>query len=255
MSDRLRILNESFNPSTLPGAMFYGIAFAAAAWVAGRAVRVAVHRALGGHLQRADPMAVKFLGQLARLSIYVVALLAYVYQIPVLRQLGSVWLTSVGVVSIVVGIAAQSTLGNLISGISLLLYRPFGLGDRLQVLAPTGLESGIVEGLTLGYTTLQTDDNRRIVIPNSLMANQTSINTSLNANRSPAIVTLMLAYTVDIGKTRSILAELAKEYSKTVRLPSCFVSAPDCQNHRRSRVGQCADETTWQSDRFGILLG
>jgi len=56
-----------------------------------------------------------------------------VYEIPVLRQLGGVWLTSVGVVSVIVGIAAQSTLGNLISGVSLLLYRPFRLGDRLQV--------------------------------------------------------------------------------------------------------------------------
>jgi small-conductance mechanosensitive channel len=225
MPDRLPILHELFDPSRLPGAAVYGIAFAAAAWVAGRAVRVAVHRALGGHLQRADPMAVKFLGQLARLSIYVVALLAYVYQIPFLRQLSGVWLTSVGVVSIVVGIAAQNTLGNLISGISLLLYRPFRLGDRLQVIAPTGLESGIVESLTLGYTTLQTDDNRRIVIPNSVMANQTSINTSLKATRSPAIVTIILGYAVDIDRARSILTELAKAHAKAVDVASCFVSA------------------------------
>ena len=205
--------------------MFFGIAFAASAWVAGRVVRVAVHRALGSHLQRADPMAVKFLGQLARLSIYVVALLAYVYQIPFLRQLSGVWLTSVGVVSIVVGIAAQSTLGNLISGIPLLLYRPFGLGDSLQVVAPTGLESGIVESLTLGYTTLQTDDNRKIVIPNSVMANQTSINTSHRANRSTAIVTVILGCAVDIDNARNILIQLAKASPKLLEFESCQVSA------------------------------
>ena len=81
--------------------------------------------------------------------------------------MGGVWLTSVGLVSVVVGLAAQSTLGNLISGVSLLLYRPFRLGDRLQVMTPAGLETGVVESLRLGYTTLQTEDNRRIVIPNS----------------------------------------------------------------------------------------
>ncbi len=108
-------LHDFFDPGTWPGAAFYGVAFVAAAWLAGRVVRLAVHRALDGHLPRADPTAIKFLGQLARLAIYVVALISYVYQIPVLRQLGAVCLTSVGVASIVVGIAAQNTLGNLTS--------------------------------------------------------------------------------------------------------------------------------------------
>jgi small-conductance mechanosensitive channel len=50
------------------------------------------------------------------------------------------------------------------------------VGDHLQITAPTGLESGFVESINLGYTHLKTDDNRRVVIPNSLMASQTHIN-------------------------------------------------------------------------------
>jgi hypothetical protein len=46
----------------------------------------------------------------------------------------------------------------------------------LQVTAPTGLETGFVESINLGYTLLKTDDNRRVVVPNSLMASQTHIN-------------------------------------------------------------------------------
>ena len=71
--------------------------------------------------------------------------------------MGSAWSASVGVASVVLGLAAQSTLGNLIAGISLLLYRPFEAGDRLQVTAPTGLETDVVESLNLGYTVLKTD--------------------------------------------------------------------------------------------------
>ncbi len=53
-----------------------------------------------------------------------------------------------GVVSVVAGIAAQNTLWNLIFSVSsLLLYRPFKLGDRLQVMTPAGLETGVVETL------------------------------------------------------------------------------------------------------------
>jgi small conductance mechanosensitive channel len=96
--------------------------------------------------------------------------------VPALAGLGTAWLASVGIISVIIGLAAQNTLGNLIAGISLLLYRPFNVGDRLQVTAPTGLETGLVESLNLGYTLLKTDDNRRVVVPNSLMASQTNIN-------------------------------------------------------------------------------
>ena len=210
LNDLPPALHDLLKPSTLPGAVLYGVVFVAAAWLGGKAVRTAVHRALKGHVPHEDKTAVRFLGQLSRLAIYVVALLLYVYQIPVLRQLGTVWLTSVGVVSIVVGIAAQSTLGNLISGVALLLYRPFRLGDRLQVLTPSGFDSGVVDSLSLGYTTLQTSDNRRIVMPNSVMASQTCINISLMMPRTACIVIVNLGYKADIDKARAILTDLAK---------------------------------------------
>ena len=44
--------------------------------------------------------------------------------------------------------------------------------------APTGLETGVVQSVNLGYTVLKTDDNRQIVVPSSLIASQTIINKS-----------------------------------------------------------------------------
>jgi small-conductance mechanosensitive channel len=237
-------LRDIFDPGTLSGAMFYAVAFAAVAWVIGRAVRLAVHRALDGPVPRADPTAVKFWGQLARVSIYVVAALSYVHHIPVLRQMGGVWLTSVGIVSVVVGIAAQSTLGNLISGVALLLYRPFRLGDRLQVMTPAGLESGMVESLSLGYTTLQTEDNRRVVIPNGVMASQTCINISLTAKRVAAIVAVNLGYSADLDRARSILTELAKAHSKGGELASCRVSGLSASGTTMTLTVSCANTST-----------
>ncbi|HAO80362.1 MAG TPA: hypothetical protein DCQ92_15615 [Verrucomicrobia subdivision 3 bacterium] len=117
-----------------------------------------------------DLKAVKFLAKLTRYAVYVFAFAAYAHFILALSGLGAASLTSIGMISLIVGFAAQNTLGNLIAGISLLLYRPFKLGDRLHVTAPTGLETGTVESLTLGYTLLRTDDNHRVVVPNSLMA-------------------------------------------------------------------------------------
>ncbi len=169
------VLKDLTNPATGVGALFYAVVCLGVAWLAGWTVRAGVHRTLDFHVPTADPTVVSFLGRLARLAIYILAFLTYVHLIPALHVLSPVWLTSVGAASVVVGLAAQSTLSNLVAGVALLLYRPFRIGDRLHVTTPTGHESGTVEELGLGYTTLRTDDGRRIIVPNSVMASTTSI--------------------------------------------------------------------------------
>jgi small-conductance mechanosensitive channel len=65
------------------------------------------------------------------------------------------------------------------------------VGDRIQLTTPVGAETGIVQSVTLGYTILQTDDNRQIVVPNSFMANQVSINlTHMKSQAMPAVAQL-----------------------------------------------------------------
>jgi small-conductance mechanosensitive channel len=179
------------NPATIQGAILYAVIFMVLAWLSGRLLRATVERALArdkhDHLDR---MAVKFLAKLLRYCVYGFALVAYTHFVPSLSSLGTASLTSLSVITVIVGLAAQNTLGNLVAGISLLLYRPFKLGDRLQVIAPTGVETGTVENLTLGYTLLKTDDNRRVVVPNSLMASQTTINLTGN---DPRVISTRLA--------------------------------------------------------------
>jgi uncharacterized protein with PQ loop repeat len=91
-----------------------------------------------------------FLQQVGVVAIWVVMLILYAHLIPVLRSLGTALLTGASIASVVIGLAAQSTLGNLVAGIAITLYRPFRLGERLQVTAPTGTEVGNVEMLSLG---------------------------------------------------------------------------------------------------------
>lgn len=218
-----RIIHERFgDPSTLLGAALYAIIFAFVAWLVGRVLRLAVQRMLArdknDHL---DLMAVKFLAKLVRYCVYIFAFIFYAHFVPALSGLGTASLTSISVRTVIVGLAAQNTLGNLVAGISLLLYRPFKLGDRLQVTAPTGLETGVVESLTLGYTLLKTDDNRRVVVPNSLMASQTAINLTENDPRIICSVPIGISYDSDIDKARGILLDLAGKHSKAKEVCGC----------------------------------
>lgn len=67
------------------------------------------------------------------------------------------------------GLAAQNTLGNLIAGLSLVLYRPISVGDNVQLNTPKGLVTATVELISLGYTVLRDDDQDQILVPNSIM--------------------------------------------------------------------------------------
>src|SRR5437660_172601 len=115
------IVEDLLDPANLSGALIYAVIIGLAAWLAGRALGFAIQRVLNQPKRiPADRTAIRFLGQLAKVGIYVFALLTYTHLIPRLQSLGTAWLASVGVVSVVLGLAAQNTLGNLIAGISLL---------------------------------------------------------------------------------------------------------------------------------------
>ncbi len=168
---------DVLNPAEPLGAIVYAVLFFVAAFIASSVFSTAVAQILKRD-QRGliDRTVASFLTHLAKFVIYIVALILYAHLVPGLSHLGTALLAGASVVSVVIGLAAQNTLGNMVSGVSLLIFRPFEVGDKIQVTAPTGLETGQVQAITLGFTVLCTSDNRRIVIPNSAMSSQTTVN-------------------------------------------------------------------------------
>ena len=216
------------NPATLEGAIFYAIIFLIGTLLVNRMMRLAVERALArGSRVHIDHTRVKFIFQLAQIIVYIVAFFMYARFIPSLSNLGNAGLASFGVLSVVAGLAAQNTLGNLIAGISLLLYRPFNVGDRLQVTAPTGLETGEIESLSLGYTIIKTDDNRRVVVPNSIMASQTTINLTRDDPRAVCAVAITIGLDAGLDRARATLLEIASSNSKSQKIIGCPVTHLD----------------------------
>ena len=213
MREFRQFIDMLISPSAVLGAIFYAAVFAAAAWGLARLLKIAVTQALvRDHRGLVDRTAAPFVAQLLGAVVYVIAALLYVQWVPQLRGIGTALLAGAGVASVVLGLAAQNTLGNLIAGMTLLLYRPFQVGDRVQVNAPTGLETGVVEVITLGYTILRTGDNRRIVVPNSMMANQVTVNLTSVDPRIIVSVPFRVGHGADIEKVRGILMDLAKTH-------------------------------------------
>jgi small-conductance mechanosensitive channel len=216
--------NELFDPTTITGAIVWAVILLAMAVAGARAIRTAVTRILErDHREVIDRATASFVTQVAIVGVYVLAATFYAHIVPALHRVGLALLTGVSVASVVFGLAAQNTLGNLIAGVSLLLYRPVRVDDLVQVTTPNGAESGVVEQLTLGYTVLRTPDDRRIVIPNSVMASQVLVNLDSRALRFMAIVPVVVRDPTHVEPAREALIAAAKAHPDVVRVIGCPV--------------------------------
>jgi small conductance mechanosensitive channel len=216
------------HPDTLIGALVYLLIFVLIAQLATRALRLAIGGALLRHTHL-DRTTVIFLQQFGIVVIWVLMAILYAHLIPVLRSLGTALLTGASIASVVIGLAAQSTLGNLVAGVAITLYRPFRLGDRLQVSAPTGTEIGNVETLSLGYTTLRTDDGRFVVLPNSIAASQVTINLSASQAHTPAplAIVIRIGRETDVEAARGAAVRTARDIVGDSAAVGCFVTRMD----------------------------
>lgn len=167
-----RVLDDLLNPESTVGAALLAAVFLAAASVVAVLLRRSSRR-MEQHLT--DVTALRFVTAFAQLLAYLVAFVLYAHIIPGLRQLGTALLAGVSVMSIVLGLAAQNTLGNLIAGFSLVLYRPFRVGDTIRLASPGGITTARVKLISLGFTVLVGDDESEVIVPNSVMMGTTVV--------------------------------------------------------------------------------
>jgi small conductance mechanosensitive channel len=210
-------------PDTLLGALVYLVVFLAMALFVSRALRTIVHAAMTrqGHIDRTT---ISFMQQFGTALIWVIVIILYAHLIPVLRSLGTALLAGASIASVVIGLAAQSTLGNLVAGVSITIYRPFRLGDTIQVAAPTGTEIGVVEMISLGYTTLRTADGRLVVVPNALAASQVSINLGSTFTPWPIAIAIRVSRDADLEAARKQALAIATEAVGEVAVRGCFLT-------------------------------
>ncbi len=112
----------------------------------------------------------------------------------------------IGGASLAVGLAFQGSLGNVAAGAMLLLFRPYKVGDVITV----GGNTGKVDAIDLFTTTLDTPDNRRMIVPNGQVFGATIENKTFH-DRRRADVVVGIGYDEDIDKTREVLTNAVKD--------------------------------------------
>jgi small-conductance mechanosensitive channel len=164
-------------------------------------------RLLEKHL---SPPTFKVVKICVRLIFYSIALLV------ILDTLGisiTPFLASLGVGSIAVALAVQSTLGNLFSGFYIMLDKPVRVGDYVRV--SNALE-GYVTRIGWRSTRVRTLANNTCILPNSKLADTEITNFSLPESEMSVVVDLAISYDNDLEKVESVVVAAAREAQKTV---------------------------------------
>ncbi|SKB83499.1 Small-conductance mechanosensitive channel [Salegentibacter holothuriorum] len=124
-----------------------------------------------------------------------------------MEKLGVSMLASAGLATIIIGIAAQSTLGNIIAGIQIALTKPARIGDTVIIEG----RWGYVEDIRFTYMIVRTWDLRRLVVPLKTVISDTFENLSITSPHSLNEIELYVDYRVDVEKLRTKFKELLEE--------------------------------------------
>lgn len=126
-----------------------------------------VLRTLKGIYKRRAQGNLKFFYRLINLVVIIVAVLVVLMTITPLANMSRTLLAGSGLLAVVIGIAAQAALGNVFSGLSIGISRPFVIGETIEVVGQD--ITGVVTEISLRQTVIRDLNNKHVVIPNSVI--------------------------------------------------------------------------------------
>lgn len=155
----------------------------------------------------------KFLEHVIYAGIYLFGISFAISFIPFLRPVAQSLVAGAGILAIAVGFAAQQSLGNIVSGVFIVISKPYRINDRISM---NDGQRGVVEDISLRHTVIRNFENQRIIIPNSIISNQVLINSNYADPKVCRLVTIGISYESDIDQAKSIIREEAERHPLTL---------------------------------------
>lgn len=187
-----------------------------AAWLAERLIYIALRRgyARAKAQGRDDVTRYRFFRNAVRTVMVIMAFFAIVYTIPSLRSFAFTLFAGAGLLVAILGFAAQKAFSDIISGIFIVSFKPFRVGDVIQV-GQQGL-FGTVEDINLRHTTLLTFENRRVLIPNAIIGEERIVNSSIREEETCQFVEIPVMPDADIDLAKRLMQEEAMALPETL---------------------------------------
>lgn len=207
--ESLQILLTRFGPSAISA-----VCTLVGGWIAAKIVRGFVDRAL-----RRARIEAALAGFLTTVAYALLMTLVVISSITALGVPTTSFVAVLGAAGLAVGFALQSSLGNLASGVMLIVFRPFKAGDFIEAAGV----SGTIEEIQIFATVLKTPDNKRVFVPNSSVTAGTITNYSFNDTRRIDLV-FGIGYGDDIKKAKVVLEQVLAADDRVLDEPAPIVA-------------------------------
>ncbi|MGB6038026.1 MAG: mechanosensitive ion channel family protein [Cryomorphaceae bacterium] len=158
---------------------------------------------------RNDPTHYVFLKNALRFLIILVALIVILYTIPELKELGLSLFAGAGIIAAIIGFASQAAFSNIVSGIFLVVFKPFRVGDVVKVSKDM---LGIVEDITLRHTIIKDFENKRYVIPNSMIDSEVIHNSAIREEEVGNFLFIHVGFDTDLDLAISLIQDEAEKH-------------------------------------------
>ncbi len=166
--------------------------------------------------QGLDEMLVRLVGSTAYIALLAVVALAALEQVGVNTTSA---LAIFGAAGLAVGLAVKDSLSNFAAGVMIVFFKPFDIGHYIEAAGTAG---SVVE-VGMFNTTLVSPDNKRVVVPNRLIYNDTIVNYSAEATRRVDLV-FGIGYDDDIGKARELIESTIAGDERILKEPAAIVA-------------------------------
>ena len=129
-----------------------------------------------------------------------------IYTVPQFKSRATLIFSGAGILAAIIGFAAQAAVSNLIAGAFIVLFKPFRVGDFIKL---DDFRFGIVIDITLRHTVINTFDNKRLIIPNSVISTESIFNHSIEDAYVLSFNNFIIGLHADIDTAIAIIREEA----------------------------------------------
>lgn len=132
------------------------------------------------------------------------------------------FITVVGAAGLAIGLALKDSLSNFASGVMLILFRPYRVGDFVNI---AGVK-GSVQRIDIFNTTLNTPDNQKVIVPNASVTSDVITNVTANDTRRVDLV-IGIGYSDDIPKAKEVLKSILRAEDRILEKPAFNVAVSE----------------------------
>lgn len=191
-----------------------------------------------------DPTLTSFLSSLIYVALQAFVIIAALGKLNV--QTAS-FIAILGAAGLAVGLALQGSLSNFASGVLMIIFKPFKVGDFVEA----GGAMGSVVEIGIFTTILKSPDNKKVIVPNAAVTGGNITNFNANGNRRVDLVA-GISYDDDIDKARSVIEGILAADSRVLKDPAPTVAVVEMAD---SSVNFVVRPWCSGSDYWGVYFG